>query len=152
MKRILFLCLLLLTPFVVPAVESGQALYVGGTVAALKEGALGNLDTTSQTALLFNFTSGKLEIPFASMDSYEYSEKVARHLGVVPAVGASLIRHRQRRHFFEIRYHDENKVPQVAIFEVPKDMPQTLLAVLQTRAPQGCKPETSSPCGVKPKY
>jgi molybdopterin-binding protein len=48
---------------------------------------------------------------------------------VVPAVGAGLIRHRQRRHFFEIRYHDENKAVQVAIFEVSKDVPQTLLAV-----------------------
>jgi hypothetical protein len=96
---------------------------------------LGNLDTTSQTALLFNFANGRLKIPFTSMDSYEYSEKVAWHLGVVPAVGAGLIRHRQRRHFFEIWYHDENKALQVAIFEVPRDMPQTLLAVLQ-RAPR----------------
>ena len=70
------------------------------------------------------------------MNSHEYSEKVARHLGVVPAVGAGLIRHRQRRHFFEIRYHDENKALPVAIFEVSNDMPQTLLAVLQP-APLG---------------
>jgi len=152
MKRILFLSLLLLIPFTVPAVESGQALYIGGTVAAPKEGSLGKLETTSQTALVFNSTGGKLEIPFASMDSYEFSENVARHLGVVAGIGAGLIRHRQRRHFFEIRYHDENKALQVAIFEVPKNMPQTLLAVLQTRAPQGCKPEAASPCGVKPKY
>jgi hypothetical protein len=35
---------------------------------------------------------------------------------------------------------------QVAIFEVSKQMPQTLLAVLQTRSPQGCKPSYLTRC------
>jgi hypothetical protein len=47
-----------------------------------------------------------------------------------------------------IAYRDEDHAPQVAIFEVPKKMPRTLLAVLQQRAPQGCKPAAYERCRV----
>jgi len=53
---------------------------------------------------------------------------------------------RQRIHFIRIAYHDENNAPQVAIFEVPKKMPLALLAILQQRAPQSCKPQAYEHC------
>jgi hypothetical protein len=149
MKRILWLFLLLLTPLTSPAVEGGQVMYVGGTVVTLKEGVSGKLDTSSQTVLNFDYSGGKLVIPFEMIDSYEYSQRVARHLGVLPAIAVGLVKRRQRRHFFSISYHDESKAPQVAIFEVSKEMPHTLLAILQVRAPQGCKPQTNAKCGVR---
>jgi hypothetical protein len=123
-------------------------MYVGGTAERLKEGVLGRLDTTSQTALNFEYSGGKLIIPFEEIDSYEYSQQVARHLGVLPAIAVGLVKRRQRRHFFRITYHDESKAEQVAIFEVSKETPRTLLAVLQGRAPQGCRPQASGKCGV----
>jgi hypothetical protein len=149
MKRIFGLFLLLLTPLATPAVEDGQVMYVGGTVGALKEGVFGKLDTSSQIVLSFDYSGGKLVIPFEMIDSYVYSQRVARNLGVLPAIAVGLVKHRQRRHFFRISYHDENKVSQVAIFEVSKGMPHTLLAVLQVRAPQGCGPQTFAKCGVQ---
>jgi hypothetical protein len=152
MKRILCLCLLLVIPFAALAVESGQVLYVGGSAANMKDGTLGKLDTASKDEIVFVYSGGKFAIPFATLDSYESSDRMARHLGVLPAVAVGLVRRRQRRHFFEFHYRDENHVAQVAIFEVPKDMPQTLLGILQARVPSACKPETTSPCGVKPNY
>jgi hypothetical protein len=149
MKRILGLFLLLLTPLATPAVEGIQVMYVGGTVVALKEGVLGKLDTSSQMALSFDYSGGKLVVPFEMIDSYEYSQQVARHLGVLPAIAVGLVKHRQRRHFFRISYHDESKAPQVAIFEVSKEVPHTLLAILQVRAPQGCKPQMNARCGIR---
>jgi hypothetical protein len=150
MKRIFAACLLIviLMPLRTPAVEGDQVMYVGGTVGGLNKGVLGKLDTTSQTALNFEFSGGKLVIPFEEIDSYEYTQQVARHLGVLPAIAVGLVRRRQRRHFFRITYHDESKTQQVAIFEVSKETPHTLLAVLQGRAPQGCRPQTSGKCGV----
>lgn len=148
MKRILAL-LLLLTPLTTSAVEAGGVMYVGGTVGALKEGVSGSLDTSSQVVLNFDYSGGKLVIPFEMIDSYEYSQQVARHLGVLPAIAVGLVKRRQRRHFFRISYHDESKAPQVAIFEVSKEMPHTLLAILQVRAPQGCKPQTNAKCGIQ---
>jgi hypothetical protein len=150
MKRIFAACLLIvvLMPLPAPAVEGGQVMYVGGTAERLKEGVLGRLDTTSQTALNFEYSGGKLIIPFEEIDSYEYSQQVARHLGVLPAIAVGLVKRRQRRHFFRITYHDESKAEQVAIFEVSKETPRTLLAVLQGRAPQGCRPQASGKCGA----
>jgi hypothetical protein len=150
MNRILGLCLLVLAPLATLAVEGGQVLYVGGTSVSVKEGVLGRLDTTSQTALNFDYSSGKLVIPFEMIDSYEYSQPVARHLGVLPAIAVGLVKRRQHKHFLRISYHDENKAPQVAVFEVSKEMPRTLLAILQARAPQGRRPRPKAACGVLP--
>jgi len=140
MKRFLAFYLLLAISIPAGAVEDGQAMYVGGTVAKLKEGALGRLDTTSTTMLEFESAGSTLAIPYVKIESFDYSQKVARHLGVLPAIAVGLVKKRQRRHFFQINYRDDNSVPQVAIFEVPKQMPPSLLAILQTRAPQGCVP------------
>jgi hypothetical protein len=152
MKRIIAMCLLILVlmPLPTPAVEGDQVMYIGGTVAVLNKGVVGKLDTTSQTALNFESPGGKLVIPFEEIDSYEYSQQVARHLCVLPAIAVGLVKRRQRRHFFRITYHDDSKTQQVAIFEVSKETPRSLLAVLQGRAPQSCKPQTTGKCGVLP--
>jgi hypothetical protein len=152
MKRLIAVCLLILVlmPLPTPAVEGDQVMYIGGTVAVLNKGVVGKLDTTSQTALNFESPGGKLVIPFEEIDSYEYSQQVARHLGVLPAIAVGLVKRRQRRHFFRITYHDDSKTQQVAIFEVSKETPRSLLAVLQGRAPQSCKPQTTGKCGVLP--
>jgi hypothetical protein len=115
-----------------------------------EEGSPGKLDMTSQTELVFVSSSVRLVIPYASIDSYDHSQRVTHHLGVLPAIAVSLVKKRQRKHFLRIAYHDEIKTPQVAIFEVPKKMPLTLLAILQQRAPQGCKPQPYSECRVVP--
>lgn len=149
-KSVVALCLLLTLALPVLAVEDGYALYVGGTVAGLKEGDSGRLDATSQNELTFVSSSVRLVIPFASIDSYEHWEQVAHHLGVLPAIAVGLVKKRQRKHFLRIAYHDESRMPQVAIFEVPKRIPFTLLAILQQRAPQGCKPQAYTRCRAVP--
>ncbi|HUJ82233.1 MAG TPA: hypothetical protein VLW83_10130, partial [Candidatus Acidoferrales bacterium] len=98
------------------------------------------LDTTSETTLSFEYAGNKLLIPYAKIDSFDYSQQVARHLGVLPAIAVGLVRKRQRRHFIQISYRDESNVSRVAVFEVSKQMPRTLLAILRNRAPQGCTP------------
>ena len=150
MKRLATLCLVLLFAGPVLAVDDGDVSYVGGTVENLKEGSPGKLDMRSQTELIFVSSSVRLVIPYASIDSYEHSEQVAHHLGVLPAIAVGLVKKRQRKHFLRIAYHDEIKTSQVAIFEVPKKMPLTLLAVLQQRAPQSCKPQPYSKCRAVP--
>lgn len=145
-KTLAALCLILAFSRLALAVDDGDVLYVGGTVLSPKAGSSGKLDKTSQTELIFVSSSARLVISFASIDSYEYSQRVAHHLGVLPAIAVGLVKKRQRKHFLRIAYHDESKTPQVAIFEVPKNMPLTLLAILQERAPQGCKPQPFEKC------
>ena len=147
MKKMITLVAVVTISLSAVAVDLGQVAYVGGTVPGVKEGTVGQLDTSVETALEFVYSGGKVSIPFAKIDSFEYTVKRARQLGVLPTIAIGLFKHLQRRHFFRIAYHDEANTPQVAVFEVPKQMPQTLLAVLQARAPQGCK--LPAKCGRK---
>lgn len=140
MKTFLQSCLFLLLCVSASALEPGHAKYVGGTVPGVPAGVVGRLDTTAETSLTFVQAGNKLEIPYASIESYEYSKEATWHLGVLPAIVVRLVKVRQRRHFFRFSYRDSGNVVQAAVFEVPKQMPRTLQAVLQTRAAQSRKP------------
>jgi hypothetical protein len=140
MNKTIGISLLLLSSIMVSAIEGNQVEYIGGSIQTITPGAVGHLDLSSDTILLLQYSDGNLAIPYAAIESYEYSHEVAHHLGVAPAIAVGLVKKRQRRHYFRVSYRDQNKASQIIVFEVPKQMPRTLLAVLQTRSPQGCKP------------
>jgi hypothetical protein len=140
MKKFVALCFVLIFSLPALAVEDGQVMYVGGTAAGVNPGVVGHLDTTSETALIFEYSDNKLAIPYSVTESFEYSKEVTRHLGALPTVAVGMFKMQSHRHFFRISYRDSNNVAQAAVLEVPKHMPRTLQAVLETRAPQACKP------------
>lgn len=129
------------------AVENEQVRYAGGTIAGAKLGAIGRLDLSSAENLMFEAPGTRLAIPYAAIESFDYSQVVKRHLGVLPAVGVTLIRHRERRHMFRISFRDANHVEQVAIFEVSKHAPVALQAALNLRVPHHCA--TAADCGTR---
>jgi high-affinity K+ transport system ATPase subunit B len=147
MGRFLAVCLVLACCLPALAVQDGQVMYTGGTVAGLKAGVMGRLDMTSDTNLIFDYSGSQLAIPYAAIESYEYSRDVTHHLGVLPAIGVGLIRVRQHQHFFQISYREDNGVSQVVIFEVSKQAPRSLNAVLRERAPRACF--VSATCGAR---
>ncbi|MBI3476161.1 MAG: hypothetical protein HY010_10540 [Acidobacteria bacterium] len=145
MKRLglsLLLMLTLLLPAV--AVENDQVMYAGGTVREVKAGAIGRLDTTLETALIFEHPGGKLLVRYSDIESFAYDKEVTRHLGVLPAIAIGMLKMRQHSHFFRISYRDD-KGDQVAVFEVSKQMPRVLQAVLASRSPSACKPNKCRP-------
>ena len=144
MKRLVAFCLILVVCLPALAVEESQVMYVGGTAPAVTAGCVGRFDTTSDTALIFDCAKDKLVIPYAAIQSFDYSKEVTRHLGVLPAIGVGLLKMRRHQHFFRISYLDPQGTAQAAIFEVPKHMPRILQAVLETRAPRLCRPQV--PC------
>jgi hypothetical protein len=140
MKRFPQFCFLLLLSLSAFALDEGHVRYVGGTVPSVTAGVIGRLDTTSATALTFEHAGNKVEIPYASIESYEYSKDVTRHLGVLPAIAVGLVKMRRHSHYFSISYRTEPGGPaQIVVLEVPKDMPRTLRAILNTRAPGTCR-------------
>jgi len=143
LKKLAAFCLLLVVALPARAVGDGQVVYVGGTIQGLRAGVLGRLDASSQTALSFEFGGKKLLIPYAKIDCFGYSQRAAHNLGVLPAIAIALVRARQMKHSFRISFRDENNAPQMAIFEVPKSMSETLRAVLLTRSSQICKPQSA---------
>jgi hypothetical protein len=140
MNKVVGVCFLLFFSIMAGAIEGGQVEYVGGTVQGVTPGTVGHLDFSSDTMLSFEYSGTRLAIPYAAIQSYDYTQEVAHHLGVAPAIAVGLVKKRQRRHFLRISFRDQSNASQVIVLEVPKQMPGTLLAVLQTRAPQGCKP------------
>jgi phosphatidylglycerophosphate synthase len=138
---VLVLSVLLVAPCF--AVEAGQVAYMSGTLT-VPQGTIGGFDTMSPEALVFKFAAsgsaaGEVDIAYKNIGSFEYSTEVAHHLGVLPAVAVGLVKRRERRHFFTIKFTDSSDVPQAAIFEVPKGDPPGLLAILRARAPQACR-------------
>lgn len=139
-------CLVLAMTAGAGAAEIEQVKYAGGTDKVLQQGAVGRLDTSSESSLVFESAGNKIEIPYAQMESFTFSDEVAHHLGVLPAIAVALVRKQERKHFLHIVYHDEQGVAQVAIFEVPKRAPEALLAILLARAPRGCRTLRSQAC------
>jgi hypothetical protein len=144
MRKFIAFCLLPITISVLTlpafAVEGSQVKYLGGTAQSVRSGVIGRLNTTPDAELIFEYSGNKLAIPYAAIQSFQSSEEVARHLGVLPAILVGMFKKRQRQHFFRIEYHDSNSVTQALVFEVPKRMPRVLQAVLETRAPGAYRP------------
>lgn len=134
-----FVAVLLILCLASPAaalLETGQVMYVGGTIPNLKEGAMGRLDTAQEQALIFEHAGGRVEIPYAAMLSFNYEEKVAHRMGALPTIAVVLVKRRKRRHFVEITFNNANGIPQAAVFEISKELVQPVVAILGAR----CKP------------
>src|SRR5581483_1202803 len=69
-------------------VEGSEVRYVGGTAAGIAPDAMGKLDITSSTDLIFTAEGAKITIPYAAITEFRYQEEVAHHYGVI---GATLI-------------------------------------------------------------
>jgi len=143
MKKLTVLLLLSIVSLPALAVDDGQVRYIGGSAPGVAVGTVGSLDTTAETALIFEHSGSKLEIPYAAIESHEYSTEVTHHLGVLPAVAVGMVRIRKHRHYFRVTYRSSDGVAQVAVFEVSKHLPRTLQAVLMARASTA---KTCSPC------
>jgi hypothetical protein len=135
-----FVTLALASPALAGGVEGPAVMYVGGTVPNVTEGQVGRLDTTVDRSLVFEYGSSRVEIPYASMQRYQYTQRLARRMGVAPTIAVGLIKRRQRRHIVEVYFRDESGVNQVAVFEVSKDRAAPVVAVLNARAPRPSRP------------
>lgn len=126
------LCTCLTT--VVLAVDGDKAMYVGGTVSALKEKAEGRLGTTSEVELTFDAGSkGSVAIPYATVTSLEYGQKAGRRVGVAIMVSPLALFSKKRNHYLTIAYKDSTGKEQAAVFELGKDIVRTTLKILEVR-------------------
>jgi hypothetical protein len=127
-------------------VEDDQVQYIGGTIGTIAAGTVGKLDTVNEKELRFIAGASVISMPYAKIDSYQYTEEVAHHLGVLPTLAIVMIKYRQRRHYFRISYRDENDKPQSVVLEVAKEMPKAISAVLESRVPKACNGSRSGSC------
>lgn len=133
-------CLLLILSLPAFGLKNDEARYSGGTAANLKIGALCHISLSSNESLIIESAGQRLAIPYADIDSFQYSQELRWHLGVLPAIAIGLVRAWPRQHFFRIAFHDQHNIPQVAVLEVPKSTRRSLQAVLEIRTPHPCAP------------
>jgi hypothetical protein len=145
MKRRPFILAVVLLATAAFAAEP-QAVYLGGT-SKLAAGSAGQFDTTGADQLVFETSGGKLAIPYGRIQSFESNSKLAHHLGVLPVAAVVLVAPLHRKHFLKISYRDDANVAQVAIFEVAKHVPRTIMPILEARAPKQCN--TPYTCAVR---
>ena len=132
---VVLLTLSLTVPTLAAAIEGSDVMYIGGSVAGVKEGTIGRLNITANHALVFEAGDSRVEIPYASLQRFQYTQKLARRLGVAATVAVALVKHRQRRHVVELYFQDGTGVNQVAMFELSKERAAPVVAVLTARVP-----------------
>ena len=137
MKKIL--AVLLLVAFSIPAfadfswVEGSDVRYVGGTANGFAPDTMGRIDTSSPTQLVFLSANGKIEIPYATITNFQYTEEVAHHYGVIGATLIGLLKARRQQHFLHFAYRDGNGNIQSVVLEVSKDAQMPLRNAIQAR-------------------
>lgn len=112
-----------------------KALYVGGTVSVLKEGAEGIISTKDEKQLVFSY--GKKQefgIPYDRINSLEYGQKAGRRLGLAIAVTPVALLSKKRRHYLTINFLDEKDKQQAAVFELGKNVVRVTLSSLEARS------------------
>ena len=142
MKRLL--AALVIVSLAVPALASGvegeDVKYVGGTIANMKDGAVGRLDMAGNT-FVFDSGGSRAEIPYASIQRFQYTQPLARRLGVAATIAVGIVKRRQRLHVVEVYFRDTAGANQVGVFEVSKDRPASVVAVLHARVPRPARPD-----------
>jgi hypothetical protein len=132
-----FLAALLATTFAVPAFASGvegmEVRYLGGTIAGLADGQIGRFNTAAADALVFEHAGGTVAIPYASIQRYQYTQPLARRLGIAATIAVTMVKRRQRLHVIDVYYRDPAGVNQVATFELSKDRGRAVSIVLGAR-------------------
>ena len=116
--------------------DSKKAMYVGGTVSSLKEGAEGTVSEKNEDRWVFQYSGGTFQIPYDHVNDLEYGQKAGRRLGVAIAVTWMALFSKKRKHFLTVGYTDENGKQQAAVFELGKDIVRVTLASLEARTGQ----------------
>lgn len=122
--------LLVALPSAVLAVKRGEAKYVGGTIATIREDAEGPINLTDLKRLTFLPKDSQiLEIPWDRVSQLEYGQKVTRRKKTV-------LLSKSRKHYVTITYQDQQKAEQAVVLEFDHDDIRMVLASLKARTLQ----------------
>lgn len=114
-------------------VKSDKAQYVGGTVNSIPQLAEGAISTSDDKIFVFEYSGGKLSIPYDRVNSLEYGQKAGRRVGVAIVVTPLALFSKKRKHFLTIGYQDENDKQQAAVFQLGKNTVRVTLTTLEAR-------------------
>jgi len=125
---------LLLPTAALAGLGSDKTMYLGGTVAGVKEKTEGKSSTTDPKVFSFAAKKAKFDIPYDQINSLEYGQKAGRRIGVAVVVNPLFIFSKKRKHFLTIGWTDADGQQQAAVFELGKDVIRVQLATLEARS------------------
>lgn len=142
MRRLI--AFLLLVTFVAEVSWAGiggdQAMYVGGTVASLKDRTVGQLSVKDEKIFVFQYGNSNFTIPYDRIVTLEYGQKAGRRIGAAVLLGAFtygagglLALSKKRRHYLTIGFKSDDGKDQAAVFELGKNVIRVSLASLEAR-------------------
>ena len=134
-KRIVVatLCFAFVCEFAWAGLGSDKTMYIGGTVNSIKENTEGKATAKDEKNFVFEYSGGKLVVPYEQVDSLEYGQKTGRRIGVAIMISPLALFSKKRRHFLTLGYKDAADKQQAAVFELGKDVIRTMLATLEAR-------------------
>ena len=136
------MCVTLALLQVMTYIPSRSAKYVGGTVATIPQEVLGELDTSDQKVLSFQWaetkkTEGKTwRIAYSQVTALSYGQHAGRRVGAAvaePMLMVPLLLVKKRRHYLTIEFLDDKGKKQGAIFLVGKKAIGNLLDDLEAK-------------------
>ena len=130
---VLLATFLLQSTAAVAGLDSSKAMYVGGTVNAIKEGTEGLLSGKDEKVMIFTYEGKTLQVPYERINDLEYGQKAGRRLGVAIVVTWMALFSKKRKHYLTVGYLDENDKQQAAVFELGKSTVRVTLATLEAR-------------------
>lgn len=136
------LVVLILAQALYAGLGSKDAQYMGGTIAGMKDGAEGKLDTASADAAAFVSKKGRFTIPYKGVTSLEYGQKAGRRIGATIGWGVTtmgiaalpMLLSKKRKHYLTVEWTDESGVNQGAVIQLGKDITRGTLTVFQVRS------------------
>lgn len=112
---------------------SDKTAYIGGTENQIKDGAEGESSAKDEKYFVFQFKSGKLEIPYDQVNDLEYGQKAGRRLGLALTISPWLLLSHKRKHFLTVGWKDLQDKQHAAVFELGKSVVRTTIATLEAR-------------------
>jgi hypothetical protein len=137
------ICLVLLYPSgLLGAARGDEVVYVGGTVKNVVRGEHGYINVDDQTMLAFRGAAGVYFIPFSSISSLEFGQKVRHRVGTTMALAAAgagvaafpLLLSKKKRHYLTITFASGVGTPEVMVFELAKGLILTTIPVIEARS------------------
>jgi len=122
-------------------VRGDDVRYAGGSVA-IPQDTEGKLDTSDQKVMHFASKKGSFDIPYDGISSIEYGQKSGRRIAVAILVTPLALLSKKRKHFLTLGYKDRDDKQQGVVLELPKDLPATLIALLEARSGVKCEYES----------
>jgi hypothetical protein len=124
----------LLESALIAGIGSHNTMYVGGTVATIKESTEGKSSTSDEKIFTFTHKKEMLSIPYDRINTLEYGQKAGRRVGLAIVLSPLALLSKKRKHFLTISFLGESDQQQAAVFELGKDIVRTTLASVQARS------------------